>query len=237
MKPNESGKSIPEIALRVENLQFKTGLISILKNIQFDVRKGEAIALLGPNGSGKSTLLKCLAGLLPHTGKIEIFGTGSRNDPSRKRKLGYLGHETFLYSKLSAKENLVFYSQLYEIDRNLDAVLEEYRLPASSNQLVETFSRGMKQRLALARTLLASPELLLLDEPFTGLDQQGSRWLEEKILEQKGTTTILMATHELERACQIADKLIILKGGRQMFFGASAEMDSEIHDFYRLRTN
>ena len=237
MNPNENGKSIPEVALRVENLQFKTGLISILKNIQFEVRKGEALALLGPNGSGKSTLLKCLAGLLPHTGKVEVFGNGSRKDPMRKRKLGYLGHETFLYSKLSAKENLAFYSELYGIDKDLDIVLEEYRLPAFSEQLVETFSRGMKQRLALARTLLSSPELLLLDEPFTGLDQQGSRWLEEKILEQKGTITILMATHELERAGQIADKMIILKSGRQMFFGSPAEMDSEIHEFYRLRTN
>lgn len=237
MKPNETGKSIPEIALRVENLQFKTGLISILKNITFDLTGGEAVALLGPNGSGKSTLLKCLAGLLPHNGKIEVFGTAARNDPLRKRKLGYLGHETFLYSKLSAKENLAFYSELYEIEKDLDVVLEEYRLPAASDQLVETFSRGMKQRLALARTLLPSPELLLLDEPFTGLDQQGSRWLEEKILEQKGAVTILMATHELERACEIADKMIILKGGRQMFFGNLAEMDSGIHDFYRLRTS
>ncbi len=237
MKPNKSGKPVPELALRVENLQFKTGLISVLKNIKFDLTGGEAVALLGPNGSGKSTLLKCLAGLLPHTGKIEVFGTASRKDPFRKRKLGYLGHETFLYSKLSAKENLAFYSELYGIDKDLDAVLEEYRLPAASEQLVETFSRGMKQRLALARTLLPSPELLLLDEPFTGLDQQGSRWLEEKILEQKGTVTIVMATHELERASEIADKVIILKGGRQMFFGAIAEMDSGIHDFYRLRTS
>lgn len=237
MKPNETGKSIPEVVLRVENLQFKTGLISILKNIQFEVKKGEAVALLGPNGSGKSTLLKCLAGLLPHNGKIEVFGSASRKDPLRKKKLGYLGHETFLYSKLSAKENLIFYCELYQIDKDPDVILEEYRLPPSSNQLVETFSRGMKQRLALARTLLPSPELLLLDEPFTGLDQQGSRWLEEKILEQKGTITMLMATHELERAGEIADKLLILKGGRQMFFGGPAEMDSEIHDFYRIRTN
>ncbi len=237
MKPNETGKSVPEISLRVEALQFKIGLISILKNIQFEVRKGEAVALLGPNGSGKSTLLKCLAGLLPHAGNTEVLGVRSRKDPVRKRKLGYLGHETFLYSKLSARENLQFYSQLYKIEPNIDAILEEYRLLDSSSQLVETFSRGMKQRLALARTLLSSPELLLLDEPFTGLDQQGSRWLEKKILEQKGTVTMLIATHDLERSCEIADKLLILKSGRQMFFGAPAEMDSGIHDFYRIRTS
>lgn len=232
-KPAKSG---PDIALRVTDLQFKIGLHSILKGISFELRKGEVLALMGPNGAGKSTLLKCLAGILPHSGVREIFGRNPVKDYGLRSKIGYLGHETFLYSKLSALENLEFYASLYHADVHPVSVLEEYQLSHVANQMVETLSRGMKQRLALARTFLSSPELLLLDEPFTGLDQKSSLWLESKIMQSRKNTAVIMATHELKRAGEVSDHFLIVKGGRQIFFGSKTELDTDIENFYRIKT-
>ena len=225
--------SDPETALEVRDLSHKVGLHFILKNIHFELMQGEVLALLGPNGAGKSTLLKCLAGLLPYSGQKQIFGSRLEKNYALRQKIGYLGHETFLYMKLSARENLKFYSTLYNIDPDLDAVLREYVLSDFSEQLAETFSRGMKQRLALARALLPNPRLLLLDEPFTGLDQQSSELLRAKILDLRDEVAFVLATHELERAYEIADKFLILKNGRQVFFGAKEALTTDIHSLYQ----
>lgn len=229
-------RSDMEYALQVNDLTHKIGLNLILKKISFELKPGEALALLGPNGAGKSTLLKCLAGLLPYTGRKEVFGERMEKNPGLRRQIGYLGHETFLYLKLCARENLKFYSTLYQVAPDLDSLLQEYSLTDTGEQLVETFSRGMKQRLALARALLPNPRLLLLDEPFTGLDQQSSELLRAKLLELKGRTTLLFATHELERASEIGDKFLILKNGRQVFFGDQEEMKTEVQNFYQAVT-
>jgi heme exporter protein A len=227
---------VPETVLRVSNLQYRIGLTSILKNIQLVLRQGEVLALLGPNGAGKSTLLKCLAGLVPHTGSKELFGTVDRHDQEVKRRIGYLGHESFLYMKLSATENLLFYAGLYGKGIDPGAMLADFHLAAARDQLVETFSRGMKQRLSLARALLPDPQLLLLDEPFTGLDQQAGELLEAKIRDLKGRITLILTTHELERAYEMADRFLILRNGRQTFFGPREEITGGIRDFYREKT-
>lgn len=235
----ESGKlsaSGPEPALRIEDLQYRIGLATILKKLHFELQQGEVLCLLGPNGAGKSTLLKCLAGLLPYTGTREIFGIANRKDQRIRRGLGYLGHETFLYSKLSARENLLFYSNLHGVPIDTDAVLREYHLTFAGEQLVETFSRGMKQRLALARALLNSPRLLLMDEPFTGLDQEAGELLESRIRALRGNVAIVMATHELDRAQSMCDRFLILKNGKQLFFGSRAETGSSLPEFYRATT-
>ncbi|PWT93658.1 MAG: heme ABC exporter ATP-binding protein CcmA [Acidobacteria bacterium] len=228
--------SVAAPALHIRNLQYKIGFTSILKDISFDLKQGEVLALLGPNGAGKSTLLKCVAGLLPHTGDKLVLGQTLKKNYAMKRELGYLGHETFLYQKLNARENLHFYASLYGITCDADAILKEYSLLEAADQLVETYSRGMKQRLALARTLLSNPSLLLLDEPFTGLDQQASQLLESKILQLKGKTAVIAATHELDRAQQLCDRFCILKNGRTTFVGTLPEMNSSLPDFYRART-
>ena len=227
----------PEPVLRIENLQYRIGLTSILKGIRMELGRGEVLTILGPNGAGKSTLLKCVAGILPHSGSQELFGCNPRRNYGLRKRVGYLGHESLLYSKLSARENLLFYAGLYGIQVDPDTTLREYFLADSAEQLVETFSRGMKQRLALARSLLSNPELVLMDEPFTGLDQQSSELLETKIKEMRGTVSFVIATHELERAFQLSDRLLILKNGRMVFSGLKQEIDAEIHDFYRLKTS
>jgi heme exporter protein A len=236
LQETSTRKSDPDIPLRVTDLQYKIGLHSILKGITFELKKGDVLSLLGPNGAGKTTLLKCIGGAIPHLGSKEIFGGNPVKNYAIRRRIGYLGHETFLYSKLSARENLEFYSALYQVETSPDAILDEYQISHAADQMVETFSRGMKQRLALARALLCSPELLLLDEPFTGLDQQATIWLENRIRELKKTAAVVMATHELKRAAEISDHFLILKAGRQAFYGSREEIDTNIEDFYRIRT-
>lgn len=229
-------KSVPEIALRLESLNFKIGLTFLLKGINFELEQGSVLALLGPNGAGKSTLLKCIAGLQPHQGVRRILGRNPYKDYELKSRIAYLAHETFLYPKLSALENLNFYANIYRIKIDPLSVLREYGIESAANQYVETFSRGMKQRLALARTLLTRPDILLLDEPFTGLDDQAQTFLMEKIDELTSRVTIVLITHELERAYQLCDHLLILKNGRQAFFGRKEDVRGDIHHFYRSIT-
>jgi heme exporter protein A len=226
----------PDPALHVENLSFKTGFTFLLRNIQFQLLPGEVLLLIGPNGAGKSTLLKCLAGLLPHEGKKSIFGNSLKKNYELRKKIGYLGHESFLYSKFSARENLYFYANLYGTSIDIDTVLQDYGLFEAGEQLIESFSRGMKQKLSLARTLLHGPELIFLDEPFTGLDQTASRMLRDKILQLRNNSAIVLTTHELQQGFELCDKLLILKSGRQVFFGPKTEITSDIREFYNTMT-
>lgn len=226
-------KSALEPALQIRNLQYKIGFHRILKGVNFTLQTGEVLGLLGPNGSGKSTLLKCLAGLLPHSGTREIFGFSPKKNYGLRRQIGYVGHETFLYSKLTGRENLEFYSRLFEISLNVDSQLDQYALTDAADQLVETYSRGMKQRLTLARAMLSNPSLLLMDEPFTGLDQQGNRFLSERLGQMKGNVSIIFATHEMLFAHQISDWILILRNGSQAFLGRQAEIGHDIESFYR----
>ena len=233
---NNTPKPASDPALLVENLTFKTGLTSVLRNIHFEIFPGELLLLIGPNGAGKSTLLKCLSGLLSHQGEKRIFGESLKKNYELRKRIGYLGHESFLYLKFSARENLHFYSNLYECQTNIDSILAEYQLAEFGEQLVETYSRGMKQKLSLARALLHGPDLVFLDEPFTGLDQTAAGMLREKILEIKPRATIVLTTHELEQGFELCNKLLILKGGRQAFFGPRSEITGDIRDFYSQMT-
>jgi heme ABC exporter ATP-binding subunit CcmA len=226
----------PDPALVVRDLNFKTGFTTILRKIDFSLPRGETLLLIGPNGAGKSTLLKCLAGILPHTGTTEIFGEKPKKNYELRKRIGYLGHETFLYMKFSARENLHFYSNLYGVSANLDEILAEYQLSNFSEQMVETFSRGMKQKLALARCLLHHPDLVLLDEPFTGLDQKAAETLRNKVQQMNGKSTIVLTMHELEQGFDLCDRILVLKSGRQVFYGPREEVTGNIKDFYDSKT-
>jgi len=225
----------PDPALKVQIPRYKIGIRTILKDIHFELATGKILAILGPNGAGKTTILKCIAGTIPKQGSCVIFGSDKKT-PDIKRQIGYLGHETFLYEKLSAQENLEFFSGLYGVNTSVAALLDSFSLSAAAHQLVESFSRGMKQRLALARTILANPGLLLLDEPFTGLDLEASRLLESTISERRSKSAIVFTTHELQRAYQIADYFLVVKNGKQIFFGSRNEVPVEIEEFYRSLT-
>ena len=192
----------------------------ILRGVDLSIKKGETIAILGPNGAGKSTLLKVLAALIkPTSGRVLINGLELRkNQIEIKKLLGYLPHSSLLYDHYSPLENLVFFGNLYgvqNVEQKARKLVKDVGLSLFLNEPVKNFSRGMIQRIAIARAIIHDPEILLLDEPHTGLDQGAISILNNVILsmKDKGTTT-LMVTHDFKRAIEICDKVIIVKNGK-----------------------
>lgn len=206
-------------SLDVQAISKSYGPYRILDGISLQVGAGGAVGLVGPNGAGKSTLLRLLAGLTrPTRGKVRIHGDDVRGDATRRRLLGYVSHEALVYPQLTARENLLFYGALYNISgaaEKADELLEDVGLGWTGRRRVQAFSRGMVQRLTLARALLHEPEILLLDEPHTGLDPEAAEGL-GRILRnfRRGGGTMLIATHELHRIPGLVDRLVVLHLGR-----------------------
>lgn len=194
----------------LEDVSRRFGIEWALRNVTLAVDEGSTVALLGPNGSGKSTLLRLTAGLLkPTAGRVTLNGSAPK---ICKARIGYLGHEPFLYRYLSATENLHFYADLYRVPRSAAGpLLESVGLGHKGSALVRTFSRGETQRLGLARALLHDPDFLLLDEPFSGLDEASSSRLPGLI--SRSGRTIVLSTHDLSRAREIASGLVHLSEG------------------------
>ena len=191
-----------------------------LSQISFDCHAGEIVGLLGPNGAGKSTLLAILATLLaPSTGTVTYGGhTAQAAGAALRGRLGLLGHDLYLYPELSARENLLFFARLYglrDASRVVDASLERAHLADRADDQVIGFSRGMRQRLALERALVHQPRLLLLDEPFTGLDQASAATLVTRLkgLQSEGCV-IIVATHDLDVADGLLSRALYLRNGR-----------------------
>ncbi|WP_312471792.1 ABC transporter ATP-binding protein [Neobacillus sp.] len=192
----------------------------ILRGVDLSIKKGETVAILGPNGAGKSTLLKVLATLIkPTSGLIKINGLDLKKDHIEiKKLLGYLPHSSLLYDHYSPLENLVFFGNIYgvnNVEQKASNLVKEVGLSFFLNEPVKNFSRGMIQRIAIARAIIHDPEILLLDEPHTGLDQGAISILNNVILsmKEKGATT-LMVTHDFKQAAEICDRIIIVKNGR-----------------------
>lgn len=220
--------------IEVENLSKTFALLPVLRSVSFGLARGETIMLLGQNGGGKSTLLRLLAGLSkPTAGLIRIGGWQMPQEAMEvRRQIGLVSHQPLLYGNLSARENLDFFGKLYGMTNDerverISAVLDQVGLAKRADSLARDFSRGMQQRLSIARALLHQPEILLLDEPFTGLDQAAAEKLEDLVMSaQREERTLIMTTHQLGRAPALARRALILSRGQIAFDGNIATMSA-----------
>jgi heme exporter protein A len=205
--------------IRVNKLIKRFGLKTVLRGLDFHVEQGEFVALLGPNGAGKTTFLRILASLSrPSMGGVSIAGYRLPDQASAvRRRLGVVSHLPLLYGDLTAQENLRFYGRMYgvrDLNQRVGEVLELIGLTARRRDLVRTFSRGMQQRLAIGRAVLHDPDVMLFDEPHTGLDQDASAML-DKVLREVAARgrTVVMTSHDLARAADLASRFDILSRG------------------------
>lgn len=213
--------------IEVSGLGKRFGARAALADVSARVADGEFVAVLGPNGAGKSTLLRILATLdVPTHGTVRLAGRDPADDGvAVRRLLGYVGHEPALYEDLTARENLRFFGGFHpvpDLDARVTRALADAGLADRADDRVRAFSRGMRQRLALARATLHEPRLLLLDEPFTGLDAPARRALREQLAALRGRATVLYSTHDADTVTD-ADRALVLRQGRLVHDGAPEE--------------
>ena len=206
--------------VRLDAVQKWFGPTVALERIDLLIHSGDFLVLLGRNGAGKSTLLRIVARLIrPSAGTIEVCGHDLSREPEVVRgRVGFVGHNTYLYRNLTARENLRFFARMYRLtngEGRIQQVLDWVGLRSSADREVKGFSRGMQQRLSLARANLHEPELLLLDEPFTGLDWEAGQlltsWMGTLVNQGK---TILMVTHDLEQGLEKVNRWLFLDAGK-----------------------
>jgi heme exporter protein A len=196
------------------------GRREVLKGVDLVVREGEFVIVMGPNGAGKTTLLRIIATIVrPDKGQLKVCGFPIPDKaPEARAKIGFLTHSPLLYDELTARENLLFYASLLSVrspEKRIAELLQLVGLEDRAEERVRTFSRGMLQRLAIARAILHSPPLLLLDEPFTGLDQKAAEVLTAllKRLPQEGHA-VIMTTHQLDETLTLAHRILVLNRGK-----------------------
>ena len=205
--------------IEVRKLVKRFGSKTVLRGLDFNVQPGEFVALLGPNGAGKTTFLRVLASLSrPTLGEVKVAGHALPKDAAQVRaRLGVVSHLPMLYGDLSAEENLRFYARMYgimDMGKRISEVLELVGLTVRRRDLVRTFSRGMTQRLSIGRAILHDPQVVLFDEPYTGLDQEASQMLDGilRSVSAQGRT-VVMTSHDLARAEDLATRFDVLSRG------------------------
>lgn len=229
--------------IKIRDLVKRFGSLAALRGIDLDVSTGESVAIVGPNGAGKTTLFRILATLdKPTAGTVRIAGFDLANGAvGIRRQIGFLSHQPLVYEHLSADENLRFYGRMYDVadlEYKIADVLEHVGLAGRRRDLVRTYSRGMKQRLAIARVLLHDPSILLLDEPYTGLDQQAEEMLDTLLHSQGwGSRTVLLSTHNLGQALWLSSRIVVLHRGRILYQTEGNDWDADqFRQIYRELT-
>ena len=213
------------LALESEDIRKTFGRFTALGGVTLSVRKGEFLTLFGRNGAGKTTFLKIAATLIrPSQGKLRIEGVDIREEPEQaRRRIGFLSHNTYLYRDLNPIENLRFFGRLYGVTDAEDRIrklLERVGLQRRASDPVRSFSRGLHQRLGLARVMLHDPSIILLDEPYTGLDANAVDMLNQMLDEAvSGGRTVVLTTHDLEQGLRGATRATIIDRGKIVFTG------------------
>jgi heme exporter protein A len=218
------------LAIETRGLKKSFGGFHALRGLDLQVPPGETLAILGSNGAGKTTLIKILAGVLrPSKGQIFIEGEEFKDSSTLLRgKIGLVAHQSYLYGSLSAGENLIFYAKMYGMKNfgpRVTEMLQLVGLASRRHDRVSAFSRGMQQRLALGRALLHNPDILLLDEPETGLDQQALDAMWQIIRADVTQRTVIFTSHNFERALSACERVAILEHGRLAFIELSSRLD------------
>ena len=208
--------------IRVEGVEKRYGSFQAVHPLDLHVKTGEVFGFLGPNGAGKTTTIRMLSGVLaPTAGKIFIGGVDAALEPLQTRKMvGYIPDRPYMYEKLTAREFLAFIGRIYgmekqETARRAEVLLKDHDLLERSDELIEAFSHGMKQRLVLSAALLHSPALLIVDEPMVGLDPHGARQIKDRFRQLADAgRTVFLSTHSLDVAEEVCDRVAILYKGR-----------------------
>ncbi len=230
-------------AIQVRKLTKSFGHQVALRGVDLTIAEGTFLALFGPNGAGKTTLMRIIASLTrPTTGTVHIRGQDiSRAATALRRQIGLISHQPLLYGDLTPDENLRFFARMYDLPdagARIDAVLAQVGLRARRRDPVRTFSRGMVQRLSIARAILHDPAIMLLDEPYTGLDLQAADMLRGVLQELAASNrTVILTTHNLEQGLEMCDRVAILNKGRIAWQGERPGLDlAQLREAYRQTT-
>jgi heme exporter protein A len=236
------GDAVPDIEIRGLSKAF--GHQVALRRVDLAVAEGEFLTLFGPNGAGKTTLIRIVASLTrPTAGSVWVRGEElGKAATSLRRHIGLISHNPLLYGDLTPDENLRFFSRMYDLPdaaARIDTVLEQVGLLGRRRDPVRTFSRGMVQRLAIARAILHDPTIMLLDEPYTGLDLQAADMLRSVLTELASSNrTVILTTHNLEQGLEMCDRVTILNKGRVAWEGTRSGLDlAGMKDIYRKATS
>ena len=219
--------------IQVRDLRKDFGYLQALSGVSFDLNKGEFLTIFGPNGAGKTTLIKVLTGLTrPTSGSAHIDGFDALESNAELRsQIGVISHTTCLYPDLTAVENILFYAKLYGLDdpgKRADESIREAGLQLRRHDPVRTYSRGMQQRMAIARATLHDPSVLFLDEPFTGLDLRATNALKDHLHDlHTGKRTIIMTTHDMSCGLELCDRVAIQNKGRFLLLESINCIDQE----------
>ena len=230
-------------AIQVRQLAKSCGHQVALRGVDLCVDEGEFLTLFGPNGAGKTTLIRILASLArPTAGSVYVQGEDlGKMATALRRSIGLISHNPLLYGDLTPDENLLFFAKMYDLPQSgqrIDEVLEQVGLSARRRDPVRTFSRGMVQRLTIARAILHDPAIMLLDEPYTGLDLQAADMLREVLQDLAALNrTVILTTHNLEQGLEMCDRAAILNRGRVAWQGVRSEIDlASMREIYREAT-
>ena len=233
-----SDKTKQELAVEVRDLSRAFGARKALNKVSFELPKGAFLSIFGPNGAGKSTLLRVLSTLTPPMRGSEVKVCGLdvvKEDFELRERIGIISHNPLLYPDLSAEENLRFFAELYCLENpeeRIDELLEAVELKHRRLDLARTFSRGMTQRLSIARALLADPDIIFLDEPYSGLDPHAMDILDNLIAKVRVGRTFVMVSHDLQKGLQLCTHALILANGQKVLFEEKENIDEE--EFARL---